>query len=218
MTHNSPSEYVPSFTNDRITIIASALLEQCYQTDDDLQSDYDSGYSIGCTRFDRQKNSLKNMALEHEWLNITDGSNRLVMNIDGAPFRFTRDNYLSPKKRSSTAVSDTEAIQITKFSQTHQFDFDWGNDARDDLETPIKWRFFVDVTESAETDERDYEIFFVGLNVLDTPCYVWQLSEHKSSVLSSADEDRPQTVKTQPAKTTLPNVDKRRKTSDENDE
>ncbi|MEZ8096562.1 hypothetical protein ACED51_20865 [Photobacterium swingsii] len=215
MTNKLPSDYVPSFKNDRITILASALLEQCYQTDDDLQSDYDSGYSIGCTRFDRQKNRLKDMALEHEWLNISDGSNRLVMNIDGAPFRFTRDNYLAPKKQSSTAVSNTEAIQITKFSQSQQLGFDWSDDTDNDLETPMKWRFFVDVTESAESDERDYEIFFVGLNSIDVACCVWQLSEHKSPALSSADDEKPQTVKTQPARTTLPNADKHRKSSNE---
>ncbi|OCH38837.1 hypothetical protein [Aliivibrio fischeri] len=214
MLENLPCYFVPSFTNERLTIIAKALLEQCYRTDDDLQSDYDSGYSIGCTRFDRQKNCLKNMALEHSWLNISDGSNRLVMNIDGAPFRFTRDNYLAPKKQSSTTISSTEAIQITKFSQSQQLGFDWG-DENIDNDTPNKWRFFVDVTEGLEGHDNDYEIFFVGLSALDQPCCVWRLAEHSSISLHSVEGGKPETVKSEPAKTTLPNTEKRRKLSDE---
>ena len=60
MNNVLPEEYVPNFTNERLTIIAEALLTQCYETDNDLQSENDSGYSVGCTRFDRQKNKLKN--------------------------------------------------------------------------------------------------------------------------------------------------------------
>lgn len=207
MTSKSPADYVPQFTNERITIIAKALLEQCYATDDDLQSTYDSGYSIGCTRFDRQKNRLKEMALEHAWLNISDGSNRLVMNINGAPFRFTRDDYLAPKKQSSTIVSRTEAIQIEKFSESqHQLGFDWGDADDSESEMPFKWRFFVDVTENSEFDQRDYEIYFVGLNFMDQISCVWQLSEHASHSLTSVHDEKPEAAKMPPAQTTLPHT------------
>ncbi|HGF7375787.1 TPA: hypothetical protein AB5C23_003506 [Vibrio cholerae] len=215
MTDNKPSFYVKNFTDERLTILARALLQQCFQTDDDLQSDYDSGYSVGCTRFDRQKNRLKHMALEYEWLNITDGSNRLVMNIQGAPFRFTRDNYLAPKKRSSTAVSESEAIQIEKFSQSQQLSLDFGDEKHDTDYNIIKWRFFVDVTQNAESSDRDYEIFFVCFDELDTPKCVWSLAEHASTGIASTDGHTPQKVPTKSAKTTLPNDEESRKLSDE---
>ncbi|EKO3590776.1 hypothetical protein N6C01_003250 [Vibrio metschnikovii] len=215
MTSKNPSDFVDAFTNERLTIIAQALLEQCYETDDDLQSDFDSGYSVGCTRFDRQKNRLKQMALEYPWLDIHDGSNRLVMKVEGAPFRFTRDNYLAPKKRSSTAVSDTEAIQIEKFEKTQQLALDLGDETRDNDEYITKWRFFVDVAEDQEISQRDYEIFFVGFNAIDQPKCVWCLSEHRSSVITSVDDTRPEKVATKAPKTTLPNSDESRKLSDE---
>lgn len=215
MSYKSPASYVSNFTDERLTILATALLQQCFETDDDLQSDFDSGYSVGCTRFDRQKNRLKNMALEYEWLNITDGSNRLVMNIDGAPFRFTRDDYLAPKKLTSTAVSDSEAIQIKKFAQSKQLGFDWGDEKSNDDYNIIKWRFFVDVTESVEDSTRDYEIFFVGFDELDTPKCVWSLSEHASSGIAGTDDNKPEKVPTKSAKTTLPNAEESRKLSDE---
>ena len=175
MNNVLPEEYVPNFTNERLTIIAEALLSQCYETDNDLQSENDSGYSVGCTRFDRQKNKLKNMSLEYSWLNISDGSNRLVMNVDGAPFRFTRDDYLSPKKLSSVKISDTEAIQIESYFVGSQGAFDWDDDTNCEAKTPIKWRFFIDVSESAEVEnERDYEIYFVGMNLSDQPKCIWK--------------------------------------------
>ncbi len=215
MHDKKPSDFVDSFTDERLTIIAQALKEQCFKTDDDLQSDYDSGYSVGCTRFDRQKNKLKRMALEYDWLNISDGSNRLVMNINGAPFRFTRDDYSSPKKRSSTAVSETEAIQIEKFSASHQGSFNWGDDGSgESKEDVVKWRFFIDVIDALDDGERDYEISFVGFNEVDQVKCVWNLSDNSSTGISSADEELPDKVTTEAAKTTLP-VTEVRKHSDE---
>tara|TARA_R110002012_G_scaffold84696_1_gene211630 strand:+ start:6714 stop:7373 length:660 start_codon:yes stop_codon:yes gene_type:complete len=205
MNNVLPEEYVPNFTNERLTIIAEALLTQCYETDNDLQSENDSGYSVGCTRFDRQKNKLKNMSLEYSWLNISDGSNRLVMNVDGAPFRFTRDDYLSPKKLSSVKISDTEAIQIESYFVGSQGAFDWDDDTNCEAETPIKWRFFIDVSESAEVEnERDYEIYFVGMNLSDQPKCIWKLSEHISGYVAPVDSDKPLPVKSAAAKTSLP--------------
>lgn len=214
MSDKKPSHFVDSFTDERLTIIAKALKEQCFETDDDLQSEFDSGYSVGCTRFDRQKNKLKQMVLDYEWLNINDGSNRLIMNINGAPFRFTRDNYLAPKKRSSTAVSETEAIQIEKFTAHHQESFNWGEDSGESMESVLKWRFFIEVIEAPEGEERDYEIYFVGLNEVDQVKCVWSLPENSASGISSSDDTRPEKVTTEAPKTTLPTKEVR-KLSDE---
>ena len=216
MISNTPSDFVPNFTNDRIELIAEAILKQCYETDENLQSEFDSNYSIGCTRFDRCKNCLKNLALNKSWLSISDGSNRLVMNIDGAPFRFTRDDYQAPKKRTSTIVSETEAIQMTKFSESQQLSLDWEDKNEDDTPLSLKWRFFIDVTEGFEADERDYEIYFVGLNEKDEAMCVWKLSDHSTNAISAVDSDKPKSVTIKPVKTTLPESSIIKKKSSEN--
>ena len=68
----TPADYISNFSNDRLTIIAQALLDECYTTDEDLQSPYDTSYGRGTTRFDRQRSRLLQMPLEHKWLSTTN--------------------------------------------------------------------------------------------------------------------------------------------------
>ena len=220
MSENVPSDFVASFTNERLAIIAQALLDECFSTDDDLQSKFDSGYSIGCTRFDRQKNRLKNLAQDHWWLGITDPSNRLVMNIEGAPFRFTRDDYLSPTKVALTAVCETESTQIKKFAREQQTSFNWEDELDNDIESenPVRWRFVIDVNQSAEEDNsRDYEVFFVGYSRHDDPSCIWKLSEHVSGYVTSIDSELAKAVSLSSPKTSIPNTDESKKTHDKNE-
>lgn len=213
----SPADFIPNFTNERLTILADALLEQCYETDEDLQSMYDSNYSVGCTRFDRQKNKLLDMPLEHDWLSTIDSSNRLVMSIYGAPFRFTNDNHILPKKKASVLMSETENLQMSKFSNdSNQLSIPLIDplSKQPDSDHPLKWRFFIDVIESGEMDDREYEIYFVGLNNIDRPCCTWKYSEHISSHLFTTDNYKPQKVKTNSAKITLPDIQERKKNNE----
>ena len=214
MTESLPVNYVESFTADRLSIIAQALLDECYSTDDDLQSEFDSGYSIGCTRFDRQKNRLKNLVKDYEWLGITDPSNRLIMTIEDAPFRFTRDDYENPKKIASTLICDAESSQITKYTQQSQLSFSWGDELEsfEESDKPIRWRFVVDVNESPEDKgSRDYEIYFVGYCKYDSPVCVWKYSEHLSGYVTSTDSVLAEAVSLGSAKTSIPRKEEPRK-------
>ncbi|MCK5726949.1 MAG: hypothetical protein KAH22_09015 [Thiotrichaceae bacterium] len=215
INNNIPSNHVSSFTDERLAIIGNALLEQCYETDDDLQSIYDSGYSIGCTRFDRQKNCLIEMSYEYDWLEIIDASNRLVMTIDNVPFRFTNDDYLFPKKKAALEVSETEAAQFARLGNEPfqmELDLDYPNI---DHNKPTTWRFYINVTQNIEDEVRDYEVSFVGRNLLKKPCCTWNLSNHQIPYLVSTDNNQAEVVKTKPAKTTLPNTPAKRKTSND---
>ena len=208
MENTQPSDFVPPFTNERLAIISNALLEQCYETDDDLQSSYDSNYSLGCTRFDRQKNRLLDMPLVYSWLTVTDSSNRLIMSIDGAPFRFTNDNPIVPKKKSSSLVSKTESKQMSNFTNGQfQLRLIKSEDpsSENELNIPIKWRFYIDVIQSSELDSKEYEVFFVGLNVIDEPCCIWKHTENVVPHITSIDENITKKVETSRAKITLPN-------------
>lgn len=198
MIDTHPSNFSTDLTNNRLEIISNALLEQCYETDDNLQSEYDDGYSVGCTRFARQKNRLIAMASEYEWLGVIDSSNSLVMTIVNTPFRFTSDDYLFPRKKTALQLSEKEAAHISNT----QIEINLG-DPNFDINTPVKWRFYIDVTKNIEDDLHEYEIYFIGLNHIDTPVCIWCLSDH-SSLISSVDNYKPEPVVLPQAKTTLP--------------
>lgn len=201
----SPHEFVNSFTDDRLITISQVLLEECYSTDDSLNSPYDSNYGIKTTRFDRQRNRLLDMPLQYPWLKPEDTSLKLVMSIDGAPFRFLSDDPYSPKKdyakksdgvelycRNNTllkgGVGEQGRLEVFKLEPS----------------TPITWRFFCQESENEE-GEREYDISFVGYDLYEEISCVWNLSDHISSgYVSSVDSKLEEAVQTESAKTTLP--------------
>lgn len=203
MSTPHPQYFEPVLTEERLNILAKALLEECYSTEDDLQSSYDSGYSRGCTRFDRQKNKLKLLALEHSWLTISDGSNRLVMSIEGLPFRFARDEHKAPRKPATLLVSGTEAIQREKFILENQIEMDFdGISHSERIRQPSFWRFFVEVSESLE-DGRDYNIYFVGFNELKEAVCEWEYA-NRVAVVTSTDDIKHDAVVLSPAVAEVP--------------
>jgi hypothetical protein len=214
MNSAHPHHFQAVLTEERLNVLAKALLDECYSTEDDLQSDYDSGYSRGCTRFDRQKNKLKLLALKHPWLTISDGSNRLVMSIEGLPFRFARDQHQAPRKAATLLVSQTEAIQREKFVLEQQIELDFdGLTASDRSSLPTMWRFFVEVTESLE-DGRDYHIYFVGFNELKESVCVWEYDNNVAAV-ATVDETRHEAVELPPADVSAPQTHVEKKVNDD---
>lgn len=217
MSTPHPQHFEHVLTEERLNVLAKALLEECYSTEDDLQSTYDSGYSRGCTRFDRQKNKLKLLALEHNWLTISDGSNRLVMAIEGLPFRFARDEHKTPRKPATLLVSDTEAIQREKFVLESQMEMDFdGISYSEQLRKPSVWRFFVEVSESLE-DGRDYNIYFVGFNELKDAVCVWEYA-NKIAIAVSTDDTKHEAVELSPAVAKVPQKKVDKQANDKLDE
>ncbi|MCX2957337.1 hypothetical protein M5J15_03170 [Serratia symbiotica] len=85
---------------------------------------------------------MKLLALEHGWLTISDGSNRLVMSIEGLPFRFARDEHKAPRKPATLLVSGTEAVQREKFILESQMEMDFdGASYSERARKPSVWRF-----------------------------------------------------------------------------
>ena len=207
MNNKSPSDFHPALTSERLTILAQALLTQCYETEDDLTSEYDSGYSRGCTRFDRQKNCLLSMPLQHSWLGIIDSSNRLTMKIDGVPFRFTSDDYTQPKKPAGTSIEEKELVQFEMAKKQLAFSFEQCDTKESNDNSPEKWRFFVEVLENQEFSSREFEVYFVGSNSLHEPVCVWRYSQDKVPVMTSTGNDLPPITNTPAAQTSLPNQD-----------
>ncbi|MFX1737964.1 hypothetical protein PXJ20_30130 [Paraburkholderia sp. A1RI_3L] len=105
-----PEVFHPALSADRLSVIASILIAEHFSTATALQSDFDDGYTRGCTRFGRQRNRLKSVALsgEHDWLELRHGGNDLVFTIGGIPCRFAADDPANPTK---PAVLDATPFQ-----------------------------------------------------------------------------------------------------------
>ncbi|WP_445368220.1 hypothetical protein ACH5Y9_01255 [Methylomonas sp. BW4-1] len=104
---NLPVHYKSDLTHERLTVIASILLEEYYNTLDDLSSDYDSPYTWGCTAFGRQKNRIISLALagNYPWLKVLNSGNDLVFAIGSVSCRFSSDNPENPKKNATLTVN-----------------------------------------------------------------------------------------------------------------
>ncbi|MGA7778241.1 MAG: hypothetical protein WCA85_11090 [Paraburkholderia sp.] len=105
-----PEEFHPALSADRLSVVASILIAEHFSTATALQSEYDDGYTRGCTRFGRQRNRLKSVALsgEYDWLELRHGGNDLVFTIGGIPCRFAADDPSNPTK---PAVLDATPFQ-----------------------------------------------------------------------------------------------------------
>lgn len=204
----TPTDFIPNFTDDRLTIIAQALLEECYTTDEDLQSPYDTSYGIGTTRFDRQRSRLLDMPLQHSWLGTTNSAFDLVMNINGAPFRFLSDDPNAPKKHFATSsTSKAETVQLEKFLQ-EQGELSIVNVSP---EEPCAWRFFVIVSEDVD-ENREYDIKFVGFDKHSKPACMWSLSDHAATgYVAPVDGIIEPAVPTPLPRTTLPGEEQQNK-------
>lgn len=111
-----PEVFHPALRSDRLGVIADILIEEHFSTLTDLQSEFDDGYSRGTTRFARQKNRLKSVALsgQYEWLQLRHAGNDLVFSIGGFPCRFATDDPANPTK---PAVLEATPIQQSFFDE-----------------------------------------------------------------------------------------------------
>lgn len=209
----TPADFISNFSNDRLTIIAQALLDECYTTDEDLQSPYDTSYGRGTTRFDRQRSRLLQMPLEHRWLNITNAGFDLVMNVDGAPFRFLSDDPSAPRKHFATSPSsDPEIIQMEKFLKNAQAEL---SIVQTEPKEPIAWRFFIISGEDADAN-REYDIKFIGFDRHHKVACVWSLSDYSTTgYVAPIDGNIAPSVPTPPARTTLPREEKKANKADD---
>lgn len=121
------------------------MVSEHFSTATALQSDFDDGYTRGCTRFGRQRNRLKSEALSgrYEWLQLRHAGLDLIFTIGGIPCRFAADDPANPTK---PAVLDATPIQQ-----------DFFDEVKDGV--PCKFCFILDGGYSEADDPR---VVFVG--------------------------------------------------------
>lgn len=151
-----PEVFHAAFRSDRLEVIANVLIEEHFSTLTDLQSEYDDGYSRGTTRFARQKNRLKSIAMsgQYDWLQLRDTSNALIFAIDGIPCRFATDDPVNPTK---PAVVDTTQIQLSFFDEVENG-------------VPCKFCFILD---GGYTEADDPRVVFVGEDMMGVVKCKW---------------------------------------------
>ncbi|GAB2805072.1 hypothetical protein [Dyella kyungheensis] len=100
MSFPLPSSFNVKLSSDRLQMIANWLLEELYNTQDDLTRATDSSYGRGCTTFDRQRNRIIQEAVsgDHPWLGLENSTFALVFTIGGVPCRFSNDDPANPSK------------------------------------------------------------------------------------------------------------------------
>ena len=100
MTLPSPSAFNAELVSDRLETVSQMLLDELYATEDDLSRSTDSGYTRGCTTFDRQRSRIISEAVSGRsgWLGLSNGSNDIVFTIGGVSCRFSNDDPSNPSK------------------------------------------------------------------------------------------------------------------------
>jgi hypothetical protein len=140
-----PEAFHPQLSADRLDVIAAVLIAEHFSTATDLQSEYDDGYARGCTRFARQKNRLKFLALsgKHRWLALLNAGNDLTFSIGGIPCRFATDDPMAPTK---PAVLEATPLQQSFFDEV-------------EIGAPCKFCFILDGGYAESDDPR---VVFIG--------------------------------------------------------
>lgn len=100
------------FKEECLNLIASWLLEEWRNTEDDLVRETDTAYTKGTTLFGRQKQriSLEYLSQKHTWLQVLNNGADIVFSVSGVPCRFSNDNPNAPQKR---AIREPHPIQMS---------------------------------------------------------------------------------------------------------
>jgi len=164
-----PSNFNRSLADDRLRIIAAALLEVRHDTLVLLSSPYDDNYTRESTVFGRQRNLLIEMAMgpENDWMTLAHAGMDLTFFIDEVPCRFFTDDSETPRKGG--------------FFKRNAVDSLFASDDR----LPVMWRFVVEPALSEDGEDR---VLFVGFNVYQEKVSQWVFRPSMPTLHSVGDE------------------------------
>ncbi|MGB3290111.1 MAG: hypothetical protein WBA83_12640 [Burkholderiaceae bacterium] len=171
MAYPHPSSFYPELTDERLAVIAEALLDIRYNTYRQMDSQYDDTYTRETAVFGRSRNMLIALALEekYDWLSLVNAGMDVTFRIERVPCRFFRDDPQAPEKPG--------------FFKRNAVDCLFATDEHD----PVMWRFVV---EKASSEEDEDHAFFIGYNVYQEKVAQWSYAS-SASVLHTTDGDIP---------------------------
>ena len=121
MSGNAPSDFYPELTDSRLRVIGTALLDVLYDTELELDTPSDDGYTRGTTTFGRQRNAIIQLCQsgKYEWLKLTNAGMDVTFEIGGIPCRFFADDPQNPKKPGFFRRNDSEKTNQNRMNLTH---------------------------------------------------------------------------------------------------
>lgn len=170
----APREFNPALTESRLRVVAEVLLDVLYDTELELASSLDDGYTRGTATFGRQRNALIQLCQngQYPWLKLTNPGMDVTFEIDGVPCRFFADDPGKPSKPGFFRRNHCDQL------------FDIEADA------PTMFRFIV--AKPHNVDE-EAEVFFIGYDANLNESFRWSYSR-STPVLASVDDSRPAEV------------------------
>ena len=171
MTGKPPAAFHKELTEARLRIVSEALLEILYDTEVELTTPLDDGYTRGTTTFGRQRNAVIDLCQrgKYDWLKLTHGGMDVTFEIGGVPCRFFADDPATPRKPGFYRRNDSDQL----------FEIE--------LDAPVMFRFVVAKPQSLD-DQAD--VYFIGYDANQQEVFRWQYSM-STPVLASVDEAMP---------------------------
>ena len=171
-----PWTFHPQLTEERLSIIAEALLKVQEDTHELLSSSLDDNYTRATCTFGRQKNRIVKLCMskKYDWLGLSNPNNDYTITIGGIPIRSFSDDPTNPKKANffrKNSVDQLFASEVT---------------------IPTIWRFVV---EKPEFEGEGGRVHFAGYNALEEMLSLWTYGEERVTVLHSTDDTPPAPVK-----------------------
>jgi hypothetical protein len=175
----SPDTFHLELTNDRLSVIAEALLNVRYETERDMQSPLDDNYTRETAVLGRQRNMLIQLALggKYDWLSMKDAGLGVTFGIGGIPCRFFTDDSQAPKKRGFFKRLVMDQLFAPSKAQ------------------PEMWRFVV---EKAVTEDDADQVYLLGFNTDQEKVSEWRYRD-QASVLRGVGGEPPAPVELPPA-------------------
>lgn len=174
-----PSQFHSDLTDDRLAIIAAALLDVRYSTLQEMKSEYDDNYTRETSIFGRSRNMLIQMyrSGQYSWFTVPHAEMNITFNIGSIPARFFRDDPYNPAKLGFFKISPTDGL----FPM--------------DDKTPLLWRFIV---ERALNEDGEDRVLFVGFNIYHEIVSEW-IYQPTTTLLHAVDSSIPPSVEIPPA-------------------
>lgn len=176
-----PTSFSPALTDDRLSLIASGLLDVRHKAQQEMIDPFDDNYSIETTIFARSKNMLIDMALNggYEWLSLKKSTMDIEIEIGNTICRYFTDDHDIPKKDGFFKVNDANIDQLFPT----------------DLTEAVYWRFVV---EKARSEAGEDQVFFAGYNLYQQKISEWKYQPNVLMIHTS-DQSNPAAVDIQPA-------------------
>lgn len=178
-----PSHFYADLTEDRLKVIATALLDIRYSTLKQMSTPHDDNYTKETAVFGRSRNRLIELCQSntHDWLRLANAGMDVTFTIGAVPCRFFRDDPLSPDKSGFFKRNDVDDL----FNADENY--------------PVLWRFVV---ESALTEDDEDHVFFIGYNAFQEKISEW-LYKAQTTILHSVDKQTPTPATILPAEVGL---------------